>query len=149
MEDQMNEELVKRIAALEVELRELKASAGLGNDKPNELSEKSGEDFRQWRGKLDYTEGFRLPASAAQAMSRVVPDLTPEQRSKLPEPRPMVSEPGWMKPEKPSEPVKNTGGWIEPQPLGSPSGLRYVDQQLDVADAIDRRELERKLGGAR
>jgi hypothetical protein len=52
------------------------------------------------------------------------------------------------------------GGFLGPQkseprpaarsrhiPLESPPGLKYVDMQMDVADALDKRELEKRLRG--
>jgi hypothetical protein len=142
MEDQMsNEELVKRIAALEAELSALKAEVKPAAEPPLKRG--------TWP-KYDPTEGFRLPPSAAKAMAAVVPDI--KDRSKLPDTRrASYPEPGGFGPPKTgSEPVKPRGsGWVEPAKLDNPPGLKYVDQQLDVADAIDKAELRRRLGGGR
>ena len=62
------DDLAKRVAALEVELAEAKKA--LEAVKPKEPFKPKFE-----MQKIDYTEGFRLPADAAQAMARVVPDV--------------------------------------------------------------------------
>ena len=62
------DDLAKRVAALEVELA--KAKKALEAVKPKEPFKPKFE-----MQKIDYTEGFRLPADAAQAMARVVPDV--------------------------------------------------------------------------
>ena len=136
----MDDEVVKRIAALETELAALKAQVVKPPEKPIER--------KPWP-KYDPTEGFRLPASAAKAMAAIVPDPKPGPGFNAhahAQTKPGV--PGGFGPPntEPAKPVERGSGWTEPRPLEGPSGLRYVDQQIDVQDAIDRRELERKLG---
>ena len=134
-----NEELAKRIAALEAELAALKAEV-----KPAEPTLKAKGAWP----KYDPTEGFRLPPSAAKAMAAIVPDM--KDRSKLPDTRrPSYPEPGGFGPPKsgPSKAVDRGSGWVEPSKLEGPPGLKYVDQQIDVQDAIDKAELKRRLGG--
>ena len=60
-----NDELVKRIAALEAELAELKSQ--LPPPKKEFVP-------RMTMQPIDYTENFRLPPDAAQKMAAVVPD---------------------------------------------------------------------------
>jgi hypothetical protein len=50
------------------------------------------------------------------------------------------------KPGPKAEPSKGTG-WATPQPLGPPEGIALCDRMMDVQDALDRRERERKLRG--
>ena len=38
-------------------------------------------------------------------------------------------------------------GWLKGAQLEPPPGVKWCDQMMDVADAVDRRELKRKLGG--
>lgn len=40
-------------------------------------------------------------------------------------------------------------GWQEPTPLGPPPGVALCDRMVDAQDALDRKELERKLRGER
>jgi hypothetical protein len=102
--------------------------------------------------KYDPTEGFRLPGSAAKAMAAVVPD---------PKPLAGFNAHSWNQNKGPGEPggfgpppkptvgvgeVKRGSGWVDPQRLDQPSGIKYIDQQIDVQDAIDKAELERRLG---
>jgi hypothetical protein len=62
------DDLSKRVAALEVELAEAKKSLDAVKPKEEFKSRLNME-------KIDYTENFRLPFDAAQAMARVVPDV--------------------------------------------------------------------------
>ena len=62
------DDLAKRVAALEVELAEAKKA--LEAVKPKEPFKPKFE-----MQKIDYTEGFRLPADAAQAMAVLFPML--------------------------------------------------------------------------
>jgi hypothetical protein len=122
-----------RIAKLERELAELKAQV-----KP---PVKPPEPQKPWP-KYDPTEGFRLPASAVKAMVDVVPDF----RGIAQEQKHGRSEPGFLKPTEAGPVVRGTG-WQNPEPLGNPPGIKYVDQLIDVQDAVDKRELEKRLGG--
>src|SRR5262245_18135998 len=63
-----HDELAARVAKLEVELAEAKKALE---------TVKTKEPFksRLEMPKIDYTENFRLPPDAAQAMARVVPDV--------------------------------------------------------------------------
>lgn len=56
------------------------------------------------------------------------------------------SEPGFLPPSKGPAPVRGSG-WTKPMEHNSPSGLRYVDQLCDLQDALDRRDLEKRLKG--
>jgi hypothetical protein len=139
------DDLAAKVAKLEAELTALKAQL----PKPAE-PEKKREPWPRY----DPTEGFRMPASAAQAMARVVPDVksggfdkTAWDRNKGP------GEPGGFGPpnmHSGAKSVERGSGWENPRPLsGSVPGLRYIDQQLDVADAIDKGEaVKRALAAA-
>ena len=63
-----HDELATRVAKLEAELAETKKA--LEALKPEEPFRP-----RMTMPRIDYTENFRLPADAAQAMARVVPDV--------------------------------------------------------------------------
>jgi hypothetical protein len=87
-------------------------------------------------------------------MARVVPD---------PKPKPGYNQHSWQQNKGPGEPggfgspmgpsgarepdVKRGTGWVDPQRLDQPSGIKWIDQQIDVQDAIDKAELKRRLGG--
>jgi len=83
-----NDELAEWIAKLEAQLAELKAQLP-----------KAEKPFvqREPIPRFDPTEGMRLPADAAQAMARVVPDppkgkgFNPHAWSQT-----KISEPGWL-----------------------------------------------------
>jgi hypothetical protein len=56
-------------------------------------------------------------------------------------------EPSSILPPTREKPVERGTGWREPRPLESPPGLKYVDQQLDVADELERRKRAKELKG--
>jgi hypothetical protein len=62
-----------------------------------------------------------------------------------------VSEPGSFLPSKSgggsgtAVPKERGSGWQKPSELGAPPGIKYIDQALDVQDALDRRDLEKRL----
>src|SRR6266436_8203208 len=127
----MSDDQADRIAKIERELAELKAQVKPPVEKPRE----------PWP-KYDPTEGFRLPASAVKAMCDVVPDF----RGIAQEQKHGRSEPGFLKPTEAGPVVRGTG-WQNPVPLVVPPGIKYVDQLIDVQDAVDKRELEKRLRG--
>ena len=141
------DDLKRRVEKLEGELAEAKKS--LDGVKPVEQVPKSEKPWP----KYDPTEGFRLPASAARAMADVVPDPKPSAgfnahswaQNKGP------GEPGGFgSPPRPGgggEPIERGSGWSDPAALSQPPGLKYIDQQIDVQDALDKAELKRRLGG--
>jgi hypothetical protein len=49
------------------------------------------------------------------------------------------------------KPPIGNGGWTNPPSVADwkPPGLSVMDRMVDAQDAIDRRDLERKLGGGR
>jgi hypothetical protein len=123
----------ERIAKLERELAELKAQV-----KPAPEPPKAREPWP----KYDPTEGFRMPASAVQAMVDVVPDM----RAIVEEQRHGRSEPGgFLGPEKTVAKEKGSG-WRNPTPLEPPPGVAICDQLMDVQDKIDRAERIRGFG---
>ena len=69
----MSDELVKRIATLETELADLKA----------QLPKPEKPFVPTPMPKIDYTENFRLPPDAAQAMARVVHDPPKGQKTDM------------------------------------------------------------------
>jgi hypothetical protein len=85
-----------------------------------------------------------MPRSAIQAMTDVVDDkLAREIVSDL---RSGVGEPGgFLGPEK-TVPKERGSGWQKPTEMGSPPGIKYIDQMCDVQDAMDRIERGKGFG---
>ena len=97
--------------------------------------------------KYDPTEGMGMSGSAMKAMIGIVGEM--KDRSKMDDTRrPSYPEPGGFGPPRSTggKAVDRGSGWVEPRPLEPISGLKYIDQQIDVQDAIDRRDLKRRLG---
>jgi hypothetical protein len=137
-----NEELAKKIADLENELAKLKAQ----QVKPPTTRELLDAAAKRPFQKYDPTEGFRLPASAAQAMAAIVPDakdvggFDPHAWAQTK----VAERGGFGAPEK-REPVEKKLAWLNRTPLSSPPGVKICDQMMDVQDALDKRDLERRL----
>jgi hypothetical protein len=90
----------------------------------------------------DYTEGMSMPRSAMQAMIDAVPDA--QMRDIRGDARRPNAVTGAAP--QPQQPVRrNTGGWIDPNPLSPPPGIKHVDRLVDEQDRIDRAELALKL----
>jgi hypothetical protein len=85
-----------------------------------------------------------MPQSAIEEMAKAVPDKL--VREIVDDHRHGRAEPGFLKPSE-SAPVVRGSGWVEPVSLGNPPGIKYVDQLIDVQDAVDKRELEKRLRG--
>jgi hypothetical protein len=136
-------ELEKLKAELEIEKAKLKALQDQINPPPREPS----------RGPIDYTEGMSMPRNAMQAMIDAVPEsLMREIRADERKPNPVTqasSSPLSTSPSSAQSQPQRKGGWIEPRPLESPPGLKYVDALVDAQDAKDRAELALKLAKAR
>ena len=132
--------LEERIAALEDELKAAKEEKAA----KAKAAAKEAEEFKlkePWP-RFDPTSRMGMPASAVRAMVEAVPDF----RGIAAEQRVGRSVPGMLPAESGGEPKVRGSGWREPAKLESPPGLRWVDQQIDVVDALDKQALERKLG---
>ena len=88
----------------------------------------------------DPTANMRMPDSAVAEMSRVVGNVEIAQIAKDHVGRP-TTLPGAR-----VEQVKRGWGWVDPPKLGPPSGIDLCDRMMDQQDAIDKAELERRLG---
>jgi hypothetical protein len=85
-----------------------------------------------------------MPQSAIDNLVKAVPDkLCQEIVRDL---RSGRAEPGFLPPDS-SPPKERGSGWQKPTELGTPPGIKYVDQLVDVQDAIDKRDLEKRLRG--
>ena len=125
-----------RLAKLEAENAELRAR--LDKLEPKEKPEPFKPE--PWQP-VDWTAGMSMGRGAMAAMAAAVPDnlvrdIVGDNVRAAP-----VAKP----PETPTVPSDH--GWRDQVPLGPPEGQRWVDQQLDVQAALDKRELEKKLSG--
>jgi hypothetical protein len=89
-----------------------------------------------------HRDGMSMPPSAVEKMTEVVgSELMKDIVHDLRKGR---AEPGFLPAGKAPPPVKG-GGWVKPLEHSSPSGLRAINEMMDVQDAIDRRELHNRL----
>lgn len=132
----------ERIGKLERELAELKAQM---KPKPEPEPAEPFKPREPWQ-KYDPTENFRLPESAAKAMAW--PDVKGGEFNPHAWAQTKVGEPGGFGgPDVPREPAKERGsGWAKPVELGSPSGIRWVDQMCEAQDRLDRAERMKGFG---
>lgn len=114
---------------------------------PKEMLEQLMELVKMEKAKAGGQCGA-MPQSAVQSLvdcvgDQQVRDIVNDLRT--------VSEPGGFLPSKsgPSSgtavPKERGSGWKNPPPLEPPAGIKYIDQALDVQDALDRRDLEKRL----
>jgi len=124
------DDLATRVAKLERELAEAKRA--LERVKPPEPFKPKFE-----MQKIDYTEQFRLPADAAQAMARVVPDVKGQMTAEQVQSawaRSRISEPSGFGPPKWKEEKKQQTPKAEepkPQDHRSPQ-TRIFDAMVDA-----------------
>jgi hypothetical protein len=85
-----------------------------------------------------------MPPSAIQDLVNAVGDK--QVREIVHDLRSGRAEPGFLPPDG-SLPKKRGSGWQKPAELGSPPGLKYIDQLVDAQDAMDKRDLEKRLRG--
>lgn len=83
-----------------------------------------------------------MPQSAVQSMVDVVDDKQMQQI--VQEHRHGRSEPGGLS-VSPAGPKERGTGWQKPTELGTPPGIKYVDQLVDAQDLLDKRDLEKRL----
>ena len=97
-----------------------------------------------------YTERMGAPASFEKARNYYL-TLKSEGKQDLP---PVRENPRWVDGKwvdcenAQSQSLAPRRGWVEPAPLKDwkPPGIAVIDRMLDQQDALDRRDLERKLG---
>jgi hypothetical protein len=93
-----------------------------------------------------HRDGMSLPPSAVAKMTEVVGDQL--MKDIVHDLRGGRAEPGFLPAGKSPPPVRGSG-WAKPMEHSSPSGLRYIDQAMDVQDRLDKIQLERRLRGDR
>jgi hypothetical protein len=84
-----------------------------------------------------------MPRSAVEDLVKAVPDE--QVRAIVKDLGKGPAQPGKLL-EEPKGVVRGSG-WAKEAPLEPPPGVKWVDQLCDVQDAIDRRELEKRLRG--
>lgn len=99
--------------------------------------------IREARSLYGTKDGMSMSASVVKAMTDVVgdklcADIVKDLRT--------LPEPGFL-PSGKSAPIERGSGWVKPMEHGSPSGLRYIDQAMDMQDRLDKIEREKRLRG--
>jgi hypothetical protein len=105
------------------------------------LEPKAKVEFKvEPQGPIDWTQGMSMDRATMAALAAAVPDNLV---------RDIVGDnlraASVVKPAE-TKVIPSERGWRPETPLGPPEGQRWVDAQLDVAAALDKRELEKKLG---
>jgi len=122
----------EELAKLRREVEELKTK--LSPPKPF-------EPLPPWH--FDPTANMSMPRSVMQEMAAAVPDHMIRdiamRDGRAPTGRPGVI-PGSQQPTSPRPSAGDGSGWAREIPLGPSPHQRYVDQQLDAADARDKAE---------
>jgi biotin operon repressor len=141
-EPTMSEDALKaEIAALKKRQTELEAK--LGEDKPPPPQFKP-EPHRP----IDYTAGATMDRETLRDLAKAIPDaLARDLRADLARGNPITQSVAQLTPDRDGGRVQiqRGGGWAEPNPLRQPAGVAICDRIMDMADAQDRRDLERRL----
>ena len=123
-----------RIAKLEKENAELRARVEALEPKPK--SEFKAEPWKRY----DPTEGMSMDRSTMAALAAAVPDNLV---------RSIVADNMRATPvAKPAEQrvIPSDKGWRDQVPLGPYEGQKHIDAMIDVQDALDKRDLAKRLG---
>jgi hypothetical protein len=137
-----DEEFEARLAASEKRVAELEAK--LAGEPPAPTFKRAPQ------APFDPTARATMPPSALRDLVAAVPDkLMADLRSDATKPNPVTGA-------TPAQLTRGDGGqveirrgtgWQEPNPLRQPAGVELCDRLLDMADAIDKADLARRLGG--
>jgi hypothetical protein len=94
----------------------------------------------------DYTANATMGAETMRDFANTIPDrLARDLRADLARGNPLTASAAQLvKGGNERVKIERGSGWVEPHKLESPSGLKYVDAQLDAQDRIDAAE-RRKL----
>jgi hypothetical protein len=102
---------------------------------------------------FDPTARATMPRSVLRDLVTAVPDrLMADLRSDALKPNPVTQSVAQLTPDRGSQDrgVQIGGsGWIEPKPLSVPPGVPIMDRLMDMQDAIDKADLQRRLAGAK
>jgi hypothetical protein len=137
----------KTPAQLEAEVADLRKQSGELKAQADKLP---APQFKSEPHKpYDPTANFGMPRSAVEAMAAAVPDrLMADLRSDALKPNPVTgTSQAQLTPDHGGGRVQiqRGSGWAEPNPLRQPAGVAICDRIMDMADAQDRRDLERRL----
>jgi hypothetical protein len=145
-----DEGLAKRISELEAKIEAQRAE--LDALKPPEPDVPKSSAWPVGVPRIDYTSQMVMPASAAKAMAKIVPDVKSggfdahaHAQTKAPFEVSGFGPPGMHGPAKP---VERGSGYVKAQPLTPPSGLRHVDAIAEHFAAIDKGEAIKQVVAA-
>jgi hypothetical protein len=97
----------------------------------------------------DYTARASMDAETKRELAKAIPDdLARDLRADLARGNPITQSAAQLTPDRGSGGVQiqRGSGWAEPNPLSAPPGVPIMDRLMDMQDAIDKRDLERRLG---
>ena len=132
-----------RLAKLEAENEELRAR--LAKLEPKQPEAVKPVPPYEWKGPRDWTANASLPPSAMRAMADAVGGGVlagvVNDRFRSIEPSSIIPKEGPK-----VEPKARGSGWQDERPLEGPPGVKIIDQMMDVQDALDKRDLAKRLG---
>jgi hypothetical protein len=97
----------------------------------------------------DYTAGASMDRETKRELAKAIPDdLARDLRADLARGNPITQSPAQLTPDRDGGRVQiqRGSGWAEPNPLSAPPGVQIMDRLMDMQDAIDKRDLARRLG---
>jgi hypothetical protein len=136
------DELKAELAALKKRQTELEAKLAEAN-KPPEPFKPEPYQPRDW------TAGATMDRETKRELAKSFPaDLVRDLRSDALKPNPVTgTSQAQLSQDRGSGRVQiqRGSGWVEPNPLSAPPGVPIMDRLMDMQDAIDRADLERRL----
>jgi predicted XRE-type DNA-binding protein len=136
--------------ALKAELAALKKRQGELEAKLAEADKPPAPQFKpEPRERYDPTANFGMPRSVVREMAKAIPpDLARDLRADALKPNPVTgTSQAQLSQDRDGGRVQiqRGTGWQEPNPLSAPPGVPIMDRLMDMQDAIDKADLERRL----
>jgi ribosomal protein L29 len=147
-----NEMSDKTPAELETEMAQLQKQLADMQAKLEAMSKPSAPTFkREPRAPIDYTAGASMDRETRRELAKAFPDsLVRDLRADAFKPNPVtgVSQAQLTPQRNDRVQIQRDSGWVEPNPLSAPPGVPIMDRLMDMQDAIDKADLQRRLAGA-
>jgi hypothetical protein len=100
-----------------------------------------------------YTSGASMDAETKRDLAKAIPDdLARDLHADLARGNPITASPSQLTPDRGGGErveIRRGTGWQEERKLETPPGIALADRLMDMQDAIDRADLQRRLGGVK
>jgi hypothetical protein len=116
-------------------------------EKANAPSAPSAPMPREPQRPLDYTRGASMSAATMRDLAQAIPDkLAADLRADLARGNPLTASQAQLVKGEGGVEIHRGDGWAPERKIEPPPGVALADRLMDMQDAIDRADLERRLG---